>query len=387
VLQRRSRGPLVLAAVAALLVPSCAGGDGDPAAQPDRSVPSSSVAPDTEVAAGPVPAAAPGPTVTLTPRSGAVVVAWGAPGAEGVHVERAGVDVAGVASWSGTRAGEAGSLTLPGLVDGRPYTVSVTAVSGGVPTGRSVQRTVVPVGDERPPGFSPSGQAMPDHPVAAGGVTWLPVHADDFVVDAAAGREFTRIYGDTFHAYTDGSGEGRYRRDNVSVSGSVLEIRVGERDGVDSGAAGALFEWGLEGPLRTAIRLRADTSIPGYGAAVQLWPTSDVWSEGELNFPEGDFSGSLNLYHHRVGSQPEVNHLAVEGLASWDAWHTAVVEWWPGRSVDYYLDGRLVGSVTEPAQVPTEPHNWVLQAASVYDLPAGGSGRLQVDWAVVWRPA
>jgi hypothetical protein len=319
----------------------------------------------------------PGATATglVTVADGATVTVRGsrdpAHGVGTVSVD--GREVATVDFYGEWREQDAALWTSPPLPAG-PHTVTVTATgrARAGATGAHVDLT----------GLAVSRAAAS----AAGGAAWVPRFACDFDVPAAAGAEFAAVYGDVYLRYPDGSGDGKYRHANVSAEDGSLTIRVRSLDGVPTGAAGALFAWGLTGG-RFAVRFRADPSAAGYGAAIQLWPSSDRWGDGEMDFPEGDFGGSVNLYHHRVGRDPEVNHLLREGLCGWGDWHTAVVEWLPGRSVRYLLDDRLVGEVTDPAQVPTTPHNWVVQAAAHGDAePAVVEGRLQIDWAAVWSP-
>ncbi|HEX8555964.1 MAG TPA: glycoside hydrolase family 16 protein, partial [Sphingomonas sp.] len=126
-------------------------------------------------------------------------------------------------------------------------------------------------------------------------------------------------------------------------------------------------------------------AMPGYGGVFQLWPSSQVWAEGEMDFPEGSYEGSLNLYHHRVGSNPEQNYLVKSGLGKWTDWHTATIEWLPG-SVTYSLDGVVVAKVTDPAQVASTPHNWVFQTASHTggDVPNHVQGHVYIDWVVAY---
>jgi hypothetical protein len=142
---------------------------------------------------------------------------------------------------------------------------------------------------------------------------------------------------------------------------------------------------------RFAFRFRADPSAVGYGGVFQLWPTSNVWGEGEMDFPEGAFDSGINLYHHEVGANPQNNYTVAQGLGSWDPWRVAVIEWVPGVSARYYLDGNLVGEVTNPAQVATTAHNFVVQTAAHTDTadgaPDASTGHFQIDWIVIYQAA
>ncbi|MBK0296309.1 family 16 glycosylhydrolase [Bacillus sp. S34] len=58
---------------------------------------------------------------------------------------------------------------------------------------------------------------------------------------------------------------------------------------------------------------------------------------------------------------------------SWRDWHTYTTQWVPGKYVKYYLDGKLVMSVTH--DVPTTEHRFMFQTGFW-----GESGNLLIDW-------
>ena len=276
--------------------------------------------------------------------------------------------------WLEVMGGSARPVILLGTIDdGALHPSSVAQIGGAGAGGGEGARTPMPTGD-----------------VVSNGVTWTPVRSEDFTTPAAIGA-FRTTYS-SVELYVEGSGDGKYLGDQtVSADDSMMDIHCHHIGSVDAGAAVAILnpsgDWDWIGG-RFAIRFRADASAVGYGSAFQLWPSNDVWAEGEMDFPEGGFDGGINLYHHRVGANPEVNYLVASDLGAWSSWHTAVIEWRPGNSVRYYLDDVLVGQVTDPAQVATTAHHWIIQAAS-HDATADGapnssSGHLQVDWFVAY---
>jgi hypothetical protein len=236
----------------------------------------------------------------------------------------------------------------------------------------------------------------PTGDVVSNGVTWTPALVEDFTV--AAGPGAVRAAYPSMALYPEGSGGGKYLADQtVTVHDSIFDIQVRHIGTVDAGAAMAVLTPDPSGTWigwtggRFAFRFRADPSAVGYGGVFQLWPTSNVWGEGEMDFPEGAFDSGINLYHHEVGANPQNNYTVAQGLGSWDPWRVAVIEWVPGVSARYYLDGNLVGEVTNPAQVATTAHNFVVQTAAHTDTadgaPDASTGHFQIDWIVIYQAA
>lgn len=235
---------------------------------------------------------------------------------------------------------------------------------------------------------SGSGVAMPTGNVVSNGRTWAPETSIDFTTNATFGAARAAYPKIVF--YPEGSGNGKYLADQtVTVANSMMDVYVRHIGTVDAGAA-MLFKRadGTEPWTggRFTFRFRADPSAAGYGGVFQLWPATQLWAEGEMDFPEGDFGGQMNLYHHEVGANPANNYLVASNLGTWDQWHTGTIEWVPGTSARYYLDGVKVGEVTNAAQVATTPHNFVLQMASHTTETSASdtaAGHFQLDWVVI----
>ncbi|HEX8226929.1 MAG TPA: glycoside hydrolase family 16 protein [Candidatus Saccharimonadales bacterium] len=131
---------------------------------------------------------------------------------------------------------------------------------------------------------------------------------------------------------------------------------------------------------RYSIRFKA-TAAAGQGTAMIVWPSSDIWSDGEIDYPEGNFDDTIHVYHHPTPCDMDdikpPNHCgspdSLGTRASWYQWHTATTEWTP-TAIRYYLDGRIIKTVTH--DIPKTTHHWTLQVA-----PNGGNqpGKLEVD--------
>jgi hypothetical protein len=138
---------------------------------------------------------------------------------------------------------------------------------------------------------------------------------------------------------------------------------------------------------RYAVRFRADT-IPGYTLAWLLWPDSDDWAEGELDFPEGKPGGTIMGYAHDTTGNPSKNAWYADTGTTMTDWHTAVIEWTPTR-LTYALDGRS-WSTTNSTAIPTTPMHWVLQTETQLSSTAPDptvSGHVQIDWLAAWQMA
>ncbi|EYT64602.1 MULTISPECIES: glycoside hydrolase family 16 protein [Curtobacterium] len=198
-----------------------------------------------------------------------------------------------------------------------------------------------------------------------------PTFSEDFDTPAAAGGPFAETYRNSWQPYPDGAGGKYYSDELISAHDSYLDVALdGER-----GAAGTFGTptgaWSHVGGT-FSIRARA-TGGDGNGIAVMLWPTSNAWADGELNYPEGQFDGSPRVFHHSMlqGLERRTEHYNTR--VSWNDWHTYTTEWVPGKIIRYYLDGKLVFTV--PRNVPTTPHRYMFQIGNW-----GAPGHVQIDW-------
>lgn len=238
---------------------------------------------------------------------------------------------------------------------------------------------------------SPSGQAMPTGTVTRNGKTWTPILSEDFTTDAPLGQ-FRNTYIDRFHLNNEGEAGKYFGDQTVSASGSLMDVYFHHINGADAGFAGRFLNpngnWAFTGG-RFDIRYRVTGNPEGYGAAFMLWPHSEVWGDGEIDYPEGELTSSQGLNQHAVGANPADKTIMVPNVANWSDWHTASIEWVPGVSVRYYMDGNLVATETNPRNVPTTEHAWIIQAAAVDEsvdgAPNTSTGHLQIDWAVVYK--
>lgn len=135
---------------------------------------------------------------------------------------------------------------------------------------------------------------------------------------------------------------------------------------------------------RYAVRFKSDV-VPGYKLAWLLWPSSDDWSQGEVDFPEGDAGGEISGYAHDTTGQPSRNAWYLNTGKPMTSWHTAVIEWSPDK-LTFILDG-IAHSTTDPKAIPTHKMGWVLQTETQLSAEAPSpsvSGTVSIDWVAAW---
>lgn len=283
-------------------------------------------------------------------------------------------------------------LSLIGPLSEQPASAA-PPISGGI----SLSATAFPAGDlvTTARTVTPSGQRMPG-PIKG----WARTYAEDFAINQPRGTwpgaYDRRLYGYGCSQWgikrgCDTSRRGDYdRRAVVSARNGVLDYYIHTRAGLPKVAAEGPIIGGRENSQkygRYAVRWRVDPKLRGYKNAWLLWPTSNNWKEGEIDFPEGNLDGRIEGYNHCVGNPHRNCHAFRHTTRMSSGWHTTVIEWRPS-SIRYYLDGRLVAKTTK--SVPKKPMRWVLQTETNLDgrkIPASSSGHIQIDWIVMWKLA
>lgn len=245
-----------------------------------------------------------------------------------------------------------------------------------------------------PEGSTPDSAARP--PTRSG---WELLISEDFDRPAALGA-FASVYRG-WASYDGGidtsrnfgrraSARGVYDSSRtMSVDKGILDLHVHTTDGRPF--VGALTPtpdgdyWSGQMYGRYEVRFRAD-HVPGYKIAWLLWPSSDDWSEGEIDFPEGDLGADITGSSHDTTGNPSQNAWYLDTATSMDAWHTAVIEWIPGE-VAFELDGRR-WSTRDPVALPRHPMRWALQTETQLSAQAPASsaaGHILIDYVRAYR--
>jgi hypothetical protein len=238
----------------------------------------------------------------------------------------------------------------------------------------------------------PSGVPMPVVNLAG----WRQIVAQDFTAATPLGSFPGGAYSSGFFPYAgyrDTSGKGTYDPAKVmSVKGGALDWYLHSQSGQSYVSAIVprvpATRWGqIYG--RYSIRFRSDV-LPGYKLAFMLWPDSDNWSDGEVDFPEvNELTANSFIYANRYAADRSDLTGGTTGFktstsAAGSGWHTATIEWGPGR-LTYILDGVTLG--TTSTNVPYKSMHWVLQVETALSGPAPESsvaGHVQVDWVTMY---
>ncbi|SDT19902.1 Glycosyl hydrolases family 16 [Friedmanniella luteola] len=256
--------------------------------------------------------------------------------------------------------------------------------------------TVSPSPTVAPTTSTPSSAPVPTPTPTSG--RWSQSYSQTFDTPAALGQ-VGAVYGGSMRGYSgfkDTSGKGTYAPDKVlSVSGGVLDYHLHSEGGVPLVAAPVLDDWNGQTYGRYSVRLRHD-DLPGYKIAFLLWPSSDQWNDGEIDWPEGDLSRGTRM---SPASAVKGSYAASTGTMTFDppsrvyaptdasGWHTATTEWTPGL-VRFLWDDVEVGRTTLPSGVPTSAFRWTLQAETSISGPAPAAtvaGHLQIDSVTSWK--
>ena len=198
---------------------------------------------------------------------------------------------------------------------------------------------------------------------------WQQVTAEDFLTPATS-AQFTTTYQNSWFPYDDG---GKYYRSAVSADNGLMNITL-------NGLTGAA---GVFGPPsnrmghmygKYSICFKA-VGADRNGTAIMVWPSSNVWGDGEVDYPEGNFDATLQVFQHGVGC---TQCYAADGFntgITWRDWHVASTEWTPS-GVKYFLDGGLIKTVTH--DIPINNHRFTIQMAP--NDSNALTGNFYIDW-------
>lgn len=218
---------------------------------------------------------------------------------------------------------------------------------------------------------------------------------DDFTTSVSRG-DFPAAVSGTWTAYPDSwrdtSKHGVYSPDIMSFHDSMMDIHLHTSDGKHKVAApvplipdATMGNQQLYG--RYAVRFRAD-AVAGYKTAWLLWPISETWPrDGEIDFPEGNLTNTINAFMHRQGATTGADQDIFRTDARYSEWHTAVIEWAPD-GCEFFLDGVSIGKTTQ--RIPNTPMRWIIQTETAIDGTSptdNAEGHVYLDWVAIWAYA
>lgn len=232
-----------------------------------------------------------------------------------------------------------------------------------------------------------SGEAMPTSDPSG----WTRMFEDDFTTNIPEGS-FSITNSTKWGAYPDTwfdtSGNGRYSPAIVSQHDSMLDVYMRQINGIWRVAAPTPklpVSTNYHTKVRIAARFKADRVL-GFKTAWLLWPDSNDWPpDGEIDFPEGDLPGTISGFMHRQDATSGSDQDFVGSSATYDQWHTAIIEWEAGSYCRFILDGITLGTFTN--RVPATPMHYVLQCETRLSggpPPSGAAAHIYLDWFVMW---
>lgn len=291
--------------------------------------------------------------------------------------------------------------TAPGAVDNSPAPRGQTTTKPTQEIGRPQVSSPTPATNPPAASSSSSGQSVPKGDVGV----WKHVFYDDFTKPAALGSwgelwdqnriVYTGAEGQQWRVYPqsfmDTYDRRPYRSDQVlSVNNGLLNFHLHQVDGQPAGAnPSPIIHGGSQYQTygRYSARFKVDTpNLDEYYVAWLLWPESEAWpDDGEINFPEGTLSETINGFVHYAdeGSQGPCRPNCQKDVYTTERftdWHTYTIEWMPGR-IRFILDDTVVHDSTD--HIPNKPMRWQLQTETKGD--GDNSGNLMLDWVSVWQ--
>jgi beta-glucanase (GH16 family) len=219
---------------------------------------------------------------------------------------------------------------------------------------------------------------------------WRQVLVDDFE------HGLNRSHWGVYDGQPDGDPGGWWDPSHVFVRDGLLHLdssqdpRFGGR-WVSGGLSSS--PWLKQRYGKYLVRFRMDAGM-GISAVLLLWPVANVWPP-EIDFAEngGDTLArtELDATLHFGADDSQIER---KRSVDWTAWHTAGVEWTPGKLV-YTLDGRR-WAVVRSREVPAQAMELDIQSQAgtcgdVYrpcpDSSTPPHVDLQVDWVVAYAYA
>lgn len=219
---------------------------------------------------------------------------------------------------------------------------------------------------------APTSGATGAQPKAQSG--WVTTFFDDFNGNS--------VNESAWGIYEGRGNAGIGTRDRSAISGGNGALKI-TGNGWSAGGMGSKHEqtYGLY-----EIRARLDRGR-GYNQAILLWPSSGRWPiDGEIDIAEifdGDNVNKMGSFVHWGANNKQLWHLE---YGDFSQWHTYAVDWQPDR-LTFYLDGRVIWTVTEPAAIPHNPHFLAIQLdVSEHGQKDSGTA-LHVDWVRISKKA
>jgi PKD repeat protein len=213
-------------------------------------------------------------------------------------------------------------------------------------------------------------------PAPVGNLTnFRQIFYENFDTPATANGPMASTYANSWQPLPDGTGGVYYSGTQVSAHDGVFDCRLDGANGT-SGSFGTPSNAFNRVGGKFSIRAKAIGGDSNIGT-IRLWPANGNWDEGELDYPEARYEQTPFVNHHVMNQGDNSAKAVTDTTTSWRDWHIYSIEWIPGTSVSYYLDGALLTTIT--ANVPTTAHQYMFQTGNY-----GSPGNFYIDWVSIW---
>lgn len=211
---------------------------------------------------------------------------------------------------------------------------------------------------------------------------WKQIYVEDFDANATTGTgagSFQSVYANSWYNYTDGTSNQYWNTRVMTASNSMMVANIDTVNGF-AGAFGA--------PAQVFTRLYGKFTYrfrviggDGSGQAAMIWPSSNTWSDGEIDFPEANFEKNFSAHDHIMYGPDLSVDQPYDCQTDFRDWHVASMEWTP-TSVRHYVDDVFMTEVLH--DIPMTNHRWTLQTAP-NDYPQNlKTGTYYIDWATFY---
>ena len=145
------------------------------------------------------------------------------------------------------------------------------------------------------------------------------------------------------------------------------------------------FGWPGVAGIRVEQRIRVVNGASGWHIANLLWPVSEKWPhDGEIDYYETDAnSRGVHIFAHHYGATSGSNQSSRTLSLDQSQFHVVAVEWIPGQSIKWYVDGALRAKFTKKIEPRNDPMRLVLQIESQGNPTQSCS--VQYDWITIWK--
>lgn len=254
-------------------------------------------------------------------------------------------------------------------------TVAPVTTTTAAPVTTTTAATAFPVGTAD--SSEPSGMAPPSASALSG-------YSQSYVTDFSGSSLPSGWY--TYSGQPGGDPGAQWAPGHVQVSGGLLQLNTYQ----DSSYGGEWVSGGLcqcgHAQAYGAYFVRARLTGAGPTGVMLLWPSANVWPpEVDFNETGGGVSGTSATVHYSSTNKQDQRSLSIDMTK----WHTWGVIWTP-TSITYTVDGRVWGTVTNTAEIPSIAMTLDLQqqtwCSSGWACPSAPQS-MQVDWVAEYTAA